>query len=122
MFTTPRAIGTGVALAMSVSMLAACSGGDDGDGPITLNLATVNNPQMKDMEKLKSVYEDEHPGVKINFQVMEESDLRSAVTADVAADGGQYDLVTIGAYETPQWGANGWLEDLTPFADDADYD
>lgn len=122
MFTTMRAVRTGIALAMSVSVLAACSGGDDSDGPVTLNLATVNNPQMKDMEKLKSVYEEEHPGVKINFQVMEEADLRSSVTADVAAEGGQYDVVTIGAYETPQWGANGWLEDLTPFGEDADYD
>ena len=53
---------------------------------------------------------------------MEEGDLRSAVTADVASNGGQYDIVTIGAYETPQWGANDWLVDLTSFSDDADYD
>jgi sorbitol/mannitol transport system substrate-binding protein len=45
---------------------------------------------------------------------MEEGDLRSAVTADVASGAGQYDIVTIGAYETPQWGANDWLLDLTP--------
>lgn len=114
------------ALAALSIVLAGCgddsSGDGGGDGPVTLNLATVNNPQMKDMESLKSEYEAANPDVKINFQVMEEGDLRSAVTADVASNGGQYDIVTIGAYETPQWGANDWLVDLTSFSDDADYD
>ena len=102
--------------------LAACSSGavSSGDGTdaadggnVTLNLATVNNPQMKDMEQLKTEYESANPGTTVNFQVMEEGDLRAAVTADVASGAGQYDIVTIGAYETPQWGANGWLVDLT---------
>jgi sorbitol/mannitol transport system substrate-binding protein len=54
---------------------------------------------------------------------MEEGDLRAAVTADVASKAGQYDIVTIGAYETPQWGANGWLVDLTePLKSDPNYD
>jgi sorbitol/mannitol transport system substrate-binding protein len=111
--------------------LAACSSGavstdtgtGGGGGSVTLNLATVNNGQMKDMEKLKTEYESANPGVKVNFQVMEEGDLRSAVTADVASGAGQYDVVTIGAYETPQWGANGWLMDLTStLQSDSSYD
>lgn len=114
----------------SALALAACSSGavsSDSStakgGPVTLNLATVNNGQMKDMEKLKTEYEKSHPGVTVNFQVMEEGDLRSAVTADVASGAGQYDVVTIGAYETPQWGANGWLVDLTPaLQSDSAYD
>lgn len=125
MFTRNRSLGLALALTLTASALAACSS-DDGEagdgGPVTLNIATVNNPQMQDMEKLKGEYEQDHPGVTLNFQVMEEGDLRTAVTADVASGAGQYDIVTIGAYETPQWGANGWLEDLTPFTEDADYD
>jgi sorbitol/mannitol transport system substrate-binding protein len=114
----------GVGALACAAVLVACSsgavssgdaaGGTSGGGDVTLNLATVNNGQMKDMEKLKGEYEAAHPGTKVNFQVMEEGDLRSAVTADVAAGAGQYDVVTIGAYETPQWGANKWLLDLTP--------
>lgn len=119
-----RTLGLSLAVTLSASSLAACGSDDsDGaDGTVTLNVATVNNPQMKDMEKLKSKYEASHAGVSVNFQVMEESDLRSAVTADVASGAGQYDVVTIGAYETPQWGANDWLVDLSSFEDDADYD
>lgn len=90
---------------------------------VVINVATVNNGQMKDMESLAPEYEAANPGVKINFQVMEEGDLRAAVTADVASGAGQYDVVTIGAYETPQWGANGWLVDLTPYLEaDPTYD
>ncbi len=100
-------------------------GGDEAasEGEVVINVATVNNGQMKDMESLAPEYEALNPGVKINFQVMEEGDLRAAVTADVASGAGQYDVVTIGAYETPQWGANGWLVDLTPYLEaDPDYD
>ncbi|NHA69963.1 ABC transporter substrate-binding protein [Phycicoccus flavus] len=127
-----RALVFGAGALASALTLAACSGGavksDDGaaggeGGNVTLNLATVNNGQMKDMEQLKGEYEKANPGVTVNFQVMEEADLRAAVTADVASKAGQYDIVTIGAYETPQWGANGWLVDLTePLASDSNYD
>ena len=91
-------------------------------GDVTLTLATVNNGQMKDMESLKGEFEAANPGIKINFQVMEEGDLRSSVTSDVANKAGQYDIVTIGAYEVPQWGANGWLTDLTAGLSDDAYD
>ena len=131
MLANRRMLTLGSGLAALTLALAACSSGavstSDGTGAaggsVTLNVATVNNGQMKDMEKLKSVYEAANPGVKINFQVMEEGDLRSAVTADVASGAGQYDVVTIGAYETPQWGANGWLLDLTKdLQSDSSYD
>jgi sorbitol/mannitol transport system substrate-binding protein len=132
MHSTKRMLTLGAGAVVSAMTLAACSsgavstdsgsGGADG-GSVTLNVATVNNGQMKDMESLKSEYEKENPGTTVNFQVMEEGDLRAAVTADVAAGAGQYDIVTIGAYETPQWGANGWLVDLTPdLQSDSSYD
>lgn len=146
-----RALWLGAAMAATALTLASCSSsGDSGDAAedtaadagtseetteettteeaasgeeVVLNIATVNNGQMKDMESLAAEYEAENPGVQVNFQVMEEGDLRSSVTADVASGAGQYDIVTIGAYETPQWGANEWLVDLTPYlADDPDYD
>jgi sorbitol/mannitol transport system substrate-binding protein len=126
-----RALTLGAGALASALVLGACSSGnvssDNGSGAaggnVTLNLATVNNGQMKDMEKLKTEYEKANPGTTVNFQVMEEGDLRSAVTADVASGAGQYDIVTIGAYETPQWGANKWLVDLTPeLAKDTAYD
>ena len=136
MLTSKRALTLGVGTVVAALTLAACSSGSDassdatsaatagaGGETITLNLATVNNGQMKDMEKLAPEFEAANPGIEVNFQVMEEGDLRAAVTADVASGAGQYDIVTIGAYEVPQWGANGWLTDLTPYLTaDPNYD
>jgi sorbitol/mannitol transport system substrate-binding protein len=90
--------------------------------PVTITVATVNNGQMKDMEQLTAEYEAQNPGVDVVFQIMEEGDLRSSVTADIASGAGQYDIVTIGSYEVPQWAANGWLTDLTPYVGTPEYD
>ena len=123
-----RAITLGAGLIVTAFALTGCTGaggggGGSASGDVTLTLATVNNPQMKDMEQLKGTFEDENPGINVNFVQMEEGDLRAAVTADVASGAGQYDIVTVGAYEVPQWGAQGWLTDLTSaLADDPTYD
>ena len=117
----------GIATA-SVLVLSACagaggSGGGDSGGKVTLTLATVNNPQMKDMESLKDSFEKDNPDITIKFVQMEENDLRDSVTKDVATQGGQYDVVTVGSYEVPIWAGNDWLSDLTSLAgDDEDYD
>jgi sorbitol/mannitol transport system substrate-binding protein len=127
--TLRKAVPAGLAAGALALALTACAGagGGDGDGggggDVTLTIATVNNPQMKDMEELKSHFEADNPGIKVDFVTMEEGDLRAAVTADVASGAGQYDIVTVGAYEVPQWGAQDWLLDLTePLASDAEYD
>jgi len=125
--------GMGV-LAATAMVLAGCASeeGSDGDTEsndsvsaevVELNIATVNNPQMVDMESLKGEFESQYPEIKVNFIVMEEGDLRDSVTRDISTSGGQYDILTIGAYEVPIWGANGWLADLTDLASaDVDYD
>jgi len=115
-------------IAIGAVALSGCAGAGAGAGSgssevVTLNLATVSNPQMKDMEQLKGEFEAEHPDIKVNFIQMEENDVRDAITKDIATQGGQYDVVTIGAYEVPLWQQNGWLTDLSQWADgDADYD
>lgn len=125
-FRARRASGVAI-LAGAVIILAGCTGAGGGGGgggdKVELTLATVNNPQMQDMEELKSAFEEDHPNISVKFVQMEEGDLRAAVTADVASGAGQYDVVTVGSYEVPQWGAQDWLIDLAPaLADDADYD
>ena len=122
MLLKKRVITLGAMLGISALALSGCASSTGAGEDVTLTLATVNNGNMVDMESLKGEFEAANPGIKVNFQVMEEGDLRSAVTADVANSAGQYDIVTIGAYEVPQWGANGWLTDLTPDLADGAYD
>jgi len=81
---------------------------------VTLNIATVDNPQMIDMEHLTPVFEKQY-GIKVNYETLPENTLRQKVTADVATGGGQFDLATVGTYEVPIWAKNGWLVNLQPY-------
>src|ERR1700753_194616 len=77
----------------------------------TLTIATVNNSDMIIMQKLSPKFEQE-TGIKLNWVVLEENVLRQRVTTDIATKGGSFDVVTIGAYETPIWAKQGWLRSL----------
>ena len=76
---------------------------------ITLTIATVNNGDMLVMQRLSKRFEAEHPGVQLNWVVLEENILREKTTTDAATHGGQFDVVTIGPWEAPLWGQKGWL-------------
>ncbi|RRW69088.1 sugar ABC transporter substrate-binding protein [Pseudomonas fluorescens] len=78
----------------------------------TLTIATVNNSDMIRMQKLSKTFESEHPDIKLNWVVLEENVLRQRLTTDIATQGGQFDLLTIGMYEAALWGGKGWLEPM----------
>ena len=86
----------------------------------TLTIATVNNGDMIRMQKYTDDFTAANPGVKLNWVTLEENDLRQKVTKDISTKGGQYDVLTIGMYETPIWGKKGWLVPLTSVDDAAD--
>ncbi len=86
-----------------------------------ITIATVNNADMITMQELAPAWE-EATGNTINWVVLEENVLRQRTTTDISTGGGSFDIMFIGAYETPIWGAQGWLTSLNDFADDADYD
>jgi sorbitol/mannitol transport system substrate-binding protein len=105
-----------LALAASACAGAGGGGGDGAEGgQTTLTIATVANPQMQDIQKLSGHFERDHPNIKLNFVILPENELRDRVTQDIAAQGGQYDVVTIGTFEVPQWAKNGWIENLGPY-------
>ncbi|MFJ4587377.1 ABC transporter substrate-binding protein [Pseudomonas moraviensis] len=81
-------------------------------GAQTLTIATVNNSDMIRMQKLSKTFESEHPDIKLNWVVLEENVLRQRLTTDIATQGGQFDVLTIGMYEAALWGGNGWLEPM----------
>ncbi|MFD2741121.1 ABC transporter substrate-binding protein [Sulfitobacter aestuarii] len=77
-----------------------------------VTIATVNNGDMIRMQGLASDFEAEHPDIKLEWVTLEENVLRQRVTQDVAAKGGQFDVMTIGTYEVPIWGQQDWLVSL----------
>jgi sorbitol/mannitol transport system substrate-binding protein len=86
----------------------------------SLTIATVNNADMIIMQRLSPKFE-EQTGIKLNWVVLEENVLRQRATTDIATRGGQFDIVTIGAYETPIWGKQNWLVPVDDLGSNYDY-
>ena len=108
----------------TAAALAACSGAGGGggggtEGGGTISVAMVGNPPMQELEKLTADTFTKDTGITVKYSVLPENELRDKVTQDIATQGGQYDAVTIGAYEVAIWAKNGWLTDLKPALDGA---
>jgi sorbitol/mannitol transport system substrate-binding protein len=99
----------GVIGALAFAALASTAMAED----VTLTIATVNNGDMIRMQGLTDDFTAKNPGIKLNWVTLEENDLRQKVTTDISTKGGQFDVLTIGMYETPIWGKKGWLVPLT---------
>ena len=63
-----------------------------------------------------------NPDIKVEWVTLEENVLRQRVTTDIATKGGQFDIMTIGTYEAPIWGKQGWLLPLDDLGADYDVD
>jgi sorbitol/mannitol transport system substrate-binding protein len=100
-------------------VLAGCGAGGGGSAGDTksINVLMVGNPQMVDIEKLTKDSFTKDTGIKVNYTILPENELRDKVTQDIATKAGQYDVATIGAYEVPIWSQNGWLTPLDSYAD-----
>ncbi|MFF9090394.1 ABC transporter substrate-binding protein [Streptomyces sp. NPDC014991] len=107
------------ALAMCGALLTACAGAGGsggGSGSHSINVLMVNNPQMADLQKLTAANFTKETGIKVNFTVLPENDVRDKITQDFSSQAGQYDVATISNYETPIYAKNGWLAPLTSYA------
>lgn len=93
----------------------------------TLTIASVNNPDMVTMQELSTEFTAQNPDIKLEWLFLDEGTLRSRLTTDVATGSGSFDVVTVGAYETPLWAANDWIVSIDSLAEQypdafADYD
>ncbi|GAB5511349.1 MAG: sugar ABC transporter substrate-binding protein [Hyphomicrobiales bacterium] len=87
----------------------------------TITVATVNNGDMIRMQSYTDQF-TEQTGIAVEWVTLEENVLRQRVTTDITTNGGQFDIMTIGMYETPIWGANGWLVPLDNLSEEYDVD
>lgn len=68
-----------------------------------ITVATVNNNHMIVMQELAPKWE-EATGNRINWVVLEENVPRPRNTQEISTNGGSFDIISIGAHETPIWG------------------
>ncbi len=87
----------------------------------SITIATVNNGDMIRMQGYTDQFTAE-TGIGVEWVTLEENILRQRVTTDITTRGGQFDIMTIGMYETPIWGANGWLIPLDDLSAEYDVD
>ncbi|GAA0903664.1 sugar ABC transporter substrate-binding protein [Streptomyces thermoalcalitolerans] len=101
--------------------LAACSGaggsGGSAGGGGSVNVLMVNNPQMVDLQKLTAEHFTKKTGIKVNFTVLPENDVRDKISQDFANQAGQYDVATLSNYEIPIYAKNGWLHALDSYVE-----
>ncbi|MEO1797040.1 MAG: sugar ABC transporter substrate-binding protein [Pseudomonadota bacterium] len=87
----------------------------------TITIATVNNGDMIRMQGYTDTF-TEQTGIDVEWVTLEENVLRQRVTTDITTNGGQFDIMTIGMYEAPIWGANEWLVALVDLSAEYDVD
>ncbi|OFI38169.1 sugar ABC transporter substrate-binding protein [Arthrobacter sp. SW1] len=103
------------AFAAASLALTACSGaggGDAGGDAKSINVLMVNNPQMLDLQKLTADNFTKETGIKVNFTVMPENDVRAKISQEFSSQAGQYDVASLSNYEIPFYSANKWLAPL----------
>jgi sorbitol/mannitol transport system substrate-binding protein len=114
----PRFFAVAVAgLSVAAVALSGCSGAGGGgsSGSKSINVLMVNNPQMVDIQKLTADNFTKQTGIKVNFTVLPENDVRDKISQEFSSQAGQYDVATISNYEVPFYAKNGWLYPLDDF-------
>ncbi|MEM8699303.1 MAG: sugar ABC transporter substrate-binding protein [Pseudomonadota bacterium] len=108
-----RALGASTALVLCTTAVLAQEN--------SITIATVNNGDMIRMQGYTDRFTAE-TGIAVEWVTLEENVLRQRVTTDITTKGGQFDIMTIGMYETPIWGANGWLVPLDGLSESYEVD
>ena len=113
-------IRTGAVTAAIAVLAAGCAGAGGGgastSGDDTLNVLMVNNPQMVELQKLAAEHFTKDTGIRVNFTVLPENDVRDKISQDFSNQAGQYDVATISNFEVPFYAKNGWLHALDEYA------
>lgn len=98
----------------------ASSSGGGGGGSV--NVLMVNNPQMLDLQKLTADNFTKKTGIKVNYTVLPENDVRDKISQEFSSQAGQYDVASISNYEVPFYSKNGWLAPLDKVTGDPAFD
>ncbi|MET8826136.1 sugar ABC transporter substrate-binding protein [Streptomyces sp. NPDC004610] len=118
-------LATAAAGTLLAPLLSGCwvGAGGSGSGGDAINVLMVNNPQMVELQKLTAEHFTAETGIKVNFTVLPENDVRDKISQDFANQAGQYDVATLSNYEIPIYARNGWLREMDSYvADDPGYD
>jgi len=117
----------GVAVALllvsGVSSCAGWGGGAGGGGADSINVLMVNNPQMVDLQKLTADNFTKQTGIKVNYTVLPENDVRDKISQEFSSQAGQYDVASLSNFEIPIYAKSKWIAPLSDYiANDQSFD
>jgi sorbitol/mannitol transport system substrate-binding protein len=98
--------------------LSACAGwggGASAGGKGSINVLMVNNPQMVDLQKLTPKYFTAKTGIKVNFTVLPENDVRDKISQEFSSQAGIYDVASLSNFEVPIYAKAGWIAPLDSY-------
>ena len=108
-------------LAMTASACAGAGGGSTAGDQDSINVLMVNNPQMEDLQRLTADSFTKETGIKVNYTILPENDVRAKISQEFSSQAGQYDVASLSNYEIPFYSANGWLAPLDNVAKDPEF-
>jgi sorbitol/mannitol transport system substrate-binding protein len=113
-------IRTALAVAAALTLVAAsgCAGwggGVGGGGSDSINVLMVNNPQMIDLQRLTPGNFTKQTGIKVNFTVLPENDVRDKISQEFSSQAGQYDVASLSNFEIPIYAKSKWIAPLDDY-------
>ncbi|MDN5796863.1 MAG: sugar ABC transporter substrate-binding protein [Intrasporangium sp.] len=103
----------------TVQALSACAGwgggGLGGGGADSINVLMVNNPQMVDLQGLTEKYFTAKTGIRVNYTVLPENDVRDKISQEFTSQAGQYDVASLSNFEIPIYARAKWISPLDGF-------
>ncbi|KQQ83259.1 sugar ABC transporter substrate-binding protein [Arthrobacter sp. Leaf137] len=109
-------------VALSASACAGAGGGNSAGDPNSISVLMVNNPQMEDLQRLTAENFTKETGIRVNYTILPENDVRAKISQEFSSQAGQYDVASLSNYEIPFYSANGWLAPLNDVAADPAFD
>jgi sorbitol/mannitol transport system substrate-binding protein len=117
---TGRRAGVAVAVAAAVA-LSGCAGWGGGavggGGGDSINVLMVNNPQMVDLQNLTNEYFTKKTGIRVNYTVLPENDVRDKISQEFSSQAGQYDVASLSNFEIPIYAKARWIAPLDQYID-----
>src|SRR5690242_9966809 len=108
---------------MATSGCAGWGGRGGSGGAMSINVLMVNNPQMVDLQKLTADNFTKQTGIRVNFTVLPENDVRDKISQEFSSQAGQYDVASLSNFEIPIYAKAKWIAPLDSYiAQDSGFD
>src|SRR5688572_31449087 len=118
-----RVTSVAVTLALAASGCAGWGAGGGGGGANSISVLMVNNPQMVDLQQLTADNFTAETGIKVNFTVLPENDVRDKISQEFSSQAGQYDVATLSNFEIPIYARSRWIAPMDEYIqDDPEFD